>query len=96
MAAIRERQSVAGVALAKEPTMMVKENTKKKETQDFATYLRRTSRNLKRGDFPPESWELRHSPFEDSAAQRRIAMLIAEIAERPHERQPAKARRKRR
>jgi len=31
---------------------------------------------------PPESWERRHSPFEDSAAQRRIAALIAKIAER--------------
>jgi hypothetical protein len=60
--------------------MMVKENSKRADAHDFAKYLRRTARDLKRGDLPPESWERRHSPFEDSAAQRRIASLISRIA----------------
>jgi hypothetical protein len=87
MAAIRERQGAAGVALAKERIMMVKEDNKRSDmrdkrsdTQDFAAYLRLTARDLKRGDLPPEPWQFQHSPFEDSAAQRRIATLISRIA----------------
>jgi hypothetical protein len=82
MAAIRERQGVAGVDLAKERQMMVKENSKGSDMRDFAAYLRRTARDLKHGDLPPEPWQFRHSPFEDSAAQRRIATLISRIAEK--------------
>ena len=52
------------------------------EDRDFAEWLRRTARRLKDGELPPETWELRHSPFQDSAAQRRIAKLIAGIAEK--------------
>jgi hypothetical protein len=48
--------------------------------------LRRTARDLRRGGLPPENWELRHSPFEDSAAQRRIASLISRIADRTNKR----------
>lgn len=60
------------------------------EDRDFATWLRQTIRKLKDGDakqndLPPESWERHYSPFEESAAQRRIAALIAEIAERPRD-----------
>ena len=62
--------------------MMVKEDNKRSDAQDFAAYLRLTARDLKRGDLPPEPWQLRHSPFEDSAAQRRIATLISRIAEK--------------
>ena len=54
-----------------------------KEEQEFANWLRQTARNLQQGDLPPETWELRQSPFEDSAAQRRIASLISRIAVRP-------------
>lgn len=53
------------------------------EDEKFADWLRRTADELKRNDLPPESWEQRGSPFEDSAAQRRIAALIASIAEKP-------------
>lgn len=52
------------------------------EDRDFAEWLRRTARQLKDGELPPEPWELNQSPFEDSAAQRRIAKLIANIAEK--------------
>ena len=62
--------------------MMVKEDSKRSDARDFAEYLRCTARDLKRGDLPPEPWQLRHSPFEDSAAQRRIATLISRIAEK--------------
>jgi hypothetical protein len=86
MADIRERQSAAGVALMKERLMMAKENIKRTDARDLAAYLRRTARDLRRGGLPPENWELRHSPFEDSAAQRRIASLISRIADRTNTR----------
>jgi hypothetical protein len=80
MRAIRERRGVAGVDLAKERQMMVKEDDKRPDTREFEAYLRLTARDLKSGDLPPEPWQLRHSPFEDSVAQRRIATLISRIA----------------
>jgi hypothetical protein len=60
--------------------MMVKEDDKRPDTREFEAYLRLTARDLKSGDLPPEPWQLRHSPFEDSVAQRRIATLISRIA----------------
>jgi len=51
----------------------------KTEERDFRDWLRQTAEKLKRGDLPPESWEMDH-PLEDSAAQRRIAALISRIA----------------
>lgn len=56
---------------------------------ELADWLKRTMRKLRNGDLPPESWEQRYSPLDDSAAQRRIAALIAEIAERPREKEIA-------
>jgi hypothetical protein len=55
------------------------------EDKEFANWLRRTAQNLQRGELPPESWEQRQSPFENSEVQRRIAALIASIAEKPRE-----------
>jgi hypothetical protein len=55
------------------------------EDEEFAQWLRHTARNLQRGELPPESWEPRQSPLEDPAVQRRIASLIASIAEKPRE-----------
>ena len=52
----------------------------KTEEGDFKDWLRRTAEKLKRGDLPPENWDARHSPLEDSAGQRRIAALISRIA----------------
>jgi hypothetical protein len=60
----------------------MRKNARAQEDRDFAEWLRGTVRKLKQGELPPKSWEQRHSPFDDSAAQRRIAKLIAEIAER--------------
>ena len=50
------------------------------EERDFKDWLRRTAEKLKRGELPPESWDERHSPLEESAVQRRIAALISRIA----------------
>jgi hypothetical protein len=69
-------------------------NQHRREDPDFAKWLRRTVRKLKNGDLPPESWEQRHSPLEDSAAQRRIARLIASIAERSERPTPRRPRRR--
>jgi hypothetical protein len=52
----------------------------KTEEHDFRNWLRRTAEKLNRGELPPESGDARHSPLEDSHAQRRIAALIARIA----------------
>lgn len=62
--------------------MMVKSAVEPNEEEEFANWLRHTAKQLKRGDLPPESWE-RHSPFDDSSVRRRIARLIASIAEKP-------------
>ena len=66
------------------------------EDEKFADWLRKTAGELKRNELPTESWEQRHSPLEDSAAQRRIAALIASIAARPREREAVKIKNKRR
>jgi hypothetical protein len=51
------------------------------EERDFRNWLHRTVRKLKRGELPPESWEVRH-PLDDSAVQRRIARMIGDVAEK--------------
>jgi hypothetical protein len=48
----------------------------------FRAWLRRTMQRLKGNALPPESWERHLSPVEQSAAQRRIADLIDNIAEK--------------
>jgi hypothetical protein len=64
--------------------MMIKSAVESTEDEEFANWLRHTAKQLKLGDLPPESWE-RHSPFDDSSVRRRIARLIASIAEKPTE-----------
>lgn len=59
---------------------------------EFTNWLRHTADQLKHGELPPESWDLRHSPLEDSAAQRRIATLISRIAERQENWKPRRPR----
>jgi hypothetical protein len=49
------------------------------EERDFRNWLHRTVRKLKRGELPPETWEVRH-PLNDSAVQRRIARMIGDVA----------------
>jgi hypothetical protein len=55
-------------------------NNSASEERDFKDWLRRTAEKLKRGELPPERWDARHSPLEESAVQRRIAALISRIA----------------
>jgi hypothetical protein len=81
--ALRERVgNVRVVILMNFASHMPKAAGGQPEDRDFAEWLRRTARRLKDGELPPEPWELHQSPFEDSAAQRRIAKLIASIAEK--------------
>jgi hypothetical protein len=83
MAALRERVGNVRVVI---PMNLASHMTNaaggRPDDRDFAEWLRRTARRLKDGELPPEPWELHQSPFEDSAAQRRIAKLIASIAEK--------------
>jgi hypothetical protein len=58
---------------------MRNESASKTEELDFRDWLRETAEKLKRGDLPPERWEIHH-PLEETAAQRRIAALISRIA----------------
>jgi hypothetical protein len=62
--------------------MMMNAQSRLPQNGELAEWLTRTLRQLKQGELPPESWERGISPFEDSAAQRRISRLIVEIAER--------------
>ncbi|HEX5779691.1 MAG TPA: hypothetical protein VFY21_12700 [Xanthobacteraceae bacterium] len=55
-------------------------SVRKTEEPDFKDWLRQTAEKLKRGELPPEAWDERHSPLEESAVQRRIAALISRIA----------------
>ena len=83
MAALWERVGNVRVVIPMNlASPMTKATGGRPEDRDFAEWLRRTVRRLKDGELPPEPWELRQSPFEDSAAQRRIAKLIAGIAEK--------------
>ena len=52
------------------------------EERDFKDWLRRTAEKLKRGELPPESWDERHSPLEESAVQRRDAAKNLQAAAR--------------
>lgn len=61
---------------------MTKTPAARSDARQFANWLRQTVQQLKDGDLPPETWE-HQSPFEESGAQRRIAKLIANIAEKP-------------